>query len=304
MNVMASKCYDVSIIIANYNTANYLDTCLSSVKDSGSPSLSFEIIVIDNASTDGSIDLVRANHPDVVVVSNDRNVGFSAANNQGLRRARGRLILFLNPDTIVPRQALKTMVHFMDSTPAAGATTCRVELPDGRLDDGAHRGFPSPWNALCYFSGVYKLFPRSRLLTGYTLGWMDTAAVHEIDALVGAFMLVRREAGDQAGWWDEDYFFYGEDLDFCFKLKQAGWKIMYVPDVSITHYKGASAGIKRRSARVTTASRDTKLTAMRARFDAMRIFYRKHYVGVYPRHVTWLVLRGIDIKERLDRSRM
>lgn len=290
---------DISVIIANYNTAVYLDECIRSLKQALRNVGSAEIIVVDNGSTDESVEMVGSLHPDVLLLQNDRNIGFSAANNRGVRLSQGRLVLFLNPDTIVPPHTVDTVLSIMNENRSVGAATCRVELPDGRLDDGAHRGFPTPWNALCYFSGASRIFPHSKLLTGYTLGWMDMDRVHEIDALVGAFMLVCREAGDEVGWWDEDYFFYGEDLDFCFKLKQAGWKILYVPHASITHYKGASAGIKKQSAKVTTATRDTKVRATKARFDAMRIFYRKHYVGVYPGLVTRLVLWAIDIKERV-----
>lgn len=297
MTFAADHVPDVSIVIANYNTADYLIECVSSVKESVPPWLEHEVIVIDNGSTDTSVDLLQSSHPDVILITNHQNVGFSVANNQGVLRSRGRTILFLNPDTIVHQETIETILHFIDERPSIGAATCRVEFPDGQLDDGAHRGFPTPWNALCYFSGLHKLFPRRKLFTGYTLGWMNIGSVHEIDALVGAFMLVRREAGEQVGWWDEDYFFYGEDIDFCFKLKQVGWSILFVPDVCVTHYKGASAGIKKRSAEVTTANRDTRVRATRARFDAMRIFYRKHYTGTYPRGVTWLVLRAVDIKE-------
>lgn len=293
---MSTAC-DVSIIIASYNTAHYLATCLRSIKETVPPDLDYEIVVVDNASDDGTVEMLRDTHPDVALITNTSNVGFSAANNQGIRHSRGCLLLFLNPDTVIQPNAISTMVGFFEDTPDVGAGTCRVELPNGQLDDGCHRGFPTPWNALCYFSGVYKLFPRSKLLTGYTLGWKNLDVVHEIDALVGAFMLVRPEAGEQIGWWDEDYFFYGEDLDFCFKLKEAGWKIMFVPKVSITHLKGAASGIKKRSAKLTTADRETKTRATKARFNAMRIFYRKHYVGFYPAFLTWMVLRAIDIKE-------
>lgn len=300
---MSTTC-EVSIIIANYNTAHYLSACLTSIKETAVPGLDYEIIVVDNASSDGSVELVRTTHSDVILITNNRNAGFSAANNQGIGHSRGRLLLFLNPDTIVHPNTIQTMLRFVAERPDVGAATCRVELPNGQLDDGAHRGFPTPWNALCYFSGASKLLPRSKLVTGYVLSWMDMETVHEIDALVGAFMLVRREAGDAVGWWDEDYFFYGEDLDFCFNLKHAGWKIMYVPDVSITHHKGASAGIKKQSAKVTTASKETRVQATRARFEAMRIFYQKHYVNSYPRVLTDLVFRAIDVKERFAVRRL
>jgi GT2 family glycosyltransferase len=196
---------------------------------------------------------------------------------------------------------LEAMVRFMEDTPAAGASTCAVLLPGGELDDGSHRGFPTPWNTFCRFAGLSHLFPHHRFTSGYALGWLDRSTVHEIDALVGAFMLVRREAGDAVGWWDENYFFYGEDLDFCFRLKSAGWKIFFVPSVTITHFKGTSAGIKKQAEKVSTASHETRLRASRARFNAMRIFYRKHYRTRYPRILSWLILSAIDAKEWMAR---
>ncbi|HYM65402.1 MAG TPA: glycosyltransferase family 2 protein, partial [Candidatus Sulfotelmatobacter sp.] len=135
---------------------------------------------------------------------------------------------------------------------------------------------------------------------GYNLGYMDLSKTHVIDALAGAFMIVRRKAGEEVGWWDEDYFFYGEDLDFCFMLKQKGWKVYYVPEVSILHYKGVSGGIKKDSQKITTASKETKKFATKWRFAAMRIFYKKHYEQKYPWIVTRLVYLGIYLKKTLS----
>jgi GT2 family glycosyltransferase len=131
---------------------------------------------------------------------------------------------------------------------------------------------------------------------GYNMAWKDLEKVHTIGALAGAFMLVRREAGEQAGWWDEDYFFYGEDLDFCYMLQQKGWKIFYVPSTKILHYKGVSGGIKGVSKEITTASKETKRKVTIERFKAMKIFYKKHYNDVYNPLLTWVINRGIDIK--------
>ncbi len=188
----------------------------------------------------------------------------------------------------------------MDANKKTGAATCKLVMPNGKIDEASHRGFPTPWNAFCYFVGLTGVFPKLKLFSGYNLGWEDFSKTHEIDALAGAFMLVRRIAGEEVGWWDEDYFFYGEDIEFCYQLKQRDWKICYVPEVSVTHFKGVSSGIKRISKQITTASQETKIKATRQRFAAMRIFYNKHYKEKYPAFVSWLVDKGISAKEHLS----
>ena len=322
---------DLSIIIVSYNTKDFIGNCLASILSSIKGKFDYEIIVVDNASTDGSVQAIqnsipiksgqndplrrsfpprlpsRRNEVDgeagsqassskLKIIENKENVGFSKANNIGIKQAKGRYLLFLNPDTVVYPNTLETMVDFMDAPADAGASTCRVVMPNGELDDASHRGFPTPWNAFAHFLGLSRIFPKSRLFGGYSLGWMDLSKIHEIDACAGAFMIVRRKAGEEVQWWDEDYFFYGEDIDFCYKLKQKKWKIYYVPKVSILHYKGVSGGIKNISKEITTADRETKERATRARFEAMKIFYNKHYIKKYPSIITWLVFCGINIK--------
>ena len=205
-------------------------------------------------------------------------------------------MLFLNPDTVVYKNTIDSMVEFMDEHRDAGAATCFVELPDKKLDDAAHRGFPTPWRAFCHFSNLAKLFPQSRLFAGYSLGWLDLSKTHEIEACAVAFMMVRREAGEEVGWWDENFFWYGDDLDFCYRLKERGWKIYFVPEVSILHYKGVSGGIKEISNHLSNADRETRIQATNARFDAMELFYKKHYIKKYPFFVTSLVLLVIMLK--------
>jgi len=230
------------------------------------------------------------------IIVNKKNEGFSRANNIGVKESSGRYVLFLNSDTVVPEKTVEYMVNFMDSHNDAGAATCFVRMANGQLDDAAHRGFPTPWNALCHFSGLSRIFPQSMFFNGYHLAWKDLKKMHEIDALAGAFMIVRREAGEQVGWWDEDYFFYGEDLDFCYMLKENGWKIYFVPEVEILHLKGASSGIKKESQQISKASLETKRWVTNQRFNAMKTFYKKHYVNKYPYFLTSLVMRAIDLK--------
>lgn len=287
---------DLSIVIVSYNTKELLEKCLDSIKNHEPKKRAYEIIIVDNNSSDGSAEMVRKNFSHVKFVQNEKNVGFSKANNEGVKNSRGKYVLFLNPDTVVREGTLDTVLSFLEEHKEAGAATCKVELPNGRLDDASHRGFPTPWNAFSHFSGLSKAFPKSKLFSGYSLGWMNKDEIHEIDACAGAFMMVRRSAGDDIGWWDEDFFWYGEDLDFCYRLKKNGWKIYYVPNVSILHYKGVSGGIKKGSLHLTSADKETKRRATQARFDAMKIFYKKHYIDIYPGFITWLVEKGIQFK--------
>lgn len=287
---------DLSIIILSYNTKELLRACLRSIYKTAGASLSYEIIVVDNASPDGSADMVRSGFKEVVLIANKENIGYSKGNNVGVKAAKGRFILFLNADTFVYKETLYAMVRFMQETKRAGAATCNITLPNGKLDEASHRGFPTPWRSFAHFSGFSKLFPYSKLFAGYSLGWMDFTKTHEIDACAGAFMIVQRQAGEGIGWWDEDFFWYGDDLDFCFRLKEKGWKIYFVPTVSILHYKGVSGGIKKISKHLTSATKETRIRVTNARFEAMKTFYNKHYKTKYPAFVTLLVLLTIRIK--------
>lgn len=286
----------LSLIIVSYNTKDILQECLTSVFQS-SEDFTKEVIVVDNASHDGSIEMVEKEFPQVTLIQNKENLGFSKANNIGVKQSKGEYVLFLNSDTVVTKNVFAEMVSFMEKHTDAGAATCRVELRNGELDDAAHRGFPTPWNAFCYFFGLTRLFPHIKFFSGYTIGWENMAAIHRIDVLAGAFMIVRRTAGEEVGWWDEDYFWYGEDIDFCFTLKEKKWQIYYVPTVSILHYKGVSGGIKSHSKNLATADSATKKRATKARFEAMKIFYKKHYTNRYPWFVTWFVYKGIAVKQ-------
>lgn len=292
------KKVDLSIIIVSFNTKELTTECIQSIVDNVK-TLNYEIIVVDNDSKDGSVEHIKKLFPTVLLVPSSKNLGFSKANNLGIKSAKGRYVLFLNSDTVVYPGALEHMVDFMDKTPDAGASTCFLKLTNGKLDDAAHRGFPTPWRALTHFSGLSRIFAKSMLFNGYHLGYCEVDKIHKIDVLAGAFMLVRREAGDEAGWWDEDYFFYGEDIDFCYSLAQKGWKVYFVPEVTVLHYKGASGGIKKISSKLTTADQETRKKVTIARFNAMKIFYKKHYRTKYNPFVYWLVMQGIDLKKSL-----
>lgn len=275
---------ELSIIILNYNVGEFLLNCLESIFQNKGKLDRWQIIVVDNASSDGSVEAVKDKYPEVELVANKDNLGFARGNNVGVKHAKAQVILFLNPDTVIVGSAIQKTLEVLLSNPDFGAITCKVELPDGRLDYSCHRGFPTPWNSFAYFGGLAKMFPRSTLFAGYTATYLDINKPHEIDSLTGAFMMVRKIAGDQVSWWDKDYFWNGEDIEFCYSLKEKGWKIYYYPDVKIIHFKGSSSKQEKRKTVILGVS-------------AMRIFYKKHYYKKYPPLFRDLVLGGIKLLE-------
>jgi len=289
---------DLSIIIVNFNTKDLLRDCLNSIKRS-EINYGLEIIVVDNSSQDNSSLMIKKEFKEVTLIENKDNLGFSKANNQGIKRAHGCYILLLNPDTIVSRNTLQVMVDFMKENKKVGAATCKIELTDGSLDQACHRGFPTIWNSFSYFSGLEKLFPKVKPFSGYSLSYLFKNTIHEIDSACGAFLIIRKEAGEEVNWLDEDYFWYGEDLDFCYRLKQKGWQIMFVPQVKIIHYKGAASGIKKHSQKISTADEKIKEKAIRASTEVMRIFFRKHYQNKYPKLIYKITMLGINFLEKI-----
>lgn len=293
---------DVSIIIVNLNTKKFVTECLESIEKSYPREVAegkYEIIISDNGSTDESVVAFREYKKTsriklLIILDNKKNLGFAKGNNVGVKKAKGRFVLFLNPDTVMFPKTIPTLLAFMEAHSDVGATGCQINVPGGGIDEASHRGFPTPWNAFTHFSGLEKAFPHSRIFAGYTRGWENMNTIHEVPSIVGAFMLVKREAGEQIGWWCEDYFFYGEDLDFCYSLWEKGWKIYYIPSVHILHYGGVTIGIKKYSKFTTPADIEKKRFSQRHRFEAMRIFYRRHYMRKYPKLVTYFVFAGIN----------
>lgn len=275
---------ELSIIILNYNVGEFLLNCLESIFQNKGKLDRWQVIVVDNASSDGSVEAVKDKYPEVELVANKDNLGFARGNNVGVEHAKAQVILFLNPDTVIVGSAIQKTLEVLLSNPDFGAITCKVELPDGRLDYSCHRGFPTPWNSFAYFGGLAKMFPRSTFFAGYTATYLDINKPHEIDSLTGAFMMVRKIAGDQVSWWDKDYFWNGEDIEFCYSLKEKGWKIYYYPDVKIIHFKGSSSKHEKRKTVILGVS-------------AMRIFYKKHYYRKYPPLLRDFVLWGIKLLE-------
>lgn len=277
---------DVSIIIVNFNTRQLTLDCLASVYVSQT-SYQYEVIVIDNASHDGSVEAIREVYPDVELIANQNNTGFAVANNQGMEVAKGRYILLLNSDTVIQPNTLHTMIYFMDRHPEMGASGCKVILPDGSLDKACKRGFPTPSASFYYAFGISRLFPDRPKFNQYQLGHLSPDDEYPVDCLVGAFMLVRRETIDQVGGLDETFFMYGEDIDWCYRIKEAGWGIFYYPRTYIVHYKGGSA--RRKPLKITYEFH-----------RAMWVFHCKHYAKNYNLLTNTTVWMGISLKFTLS----
>jgi hypothetical protein len=285
---------DLSIIIVNYKTKDLTLQTLDSVFKAEPPPGKMEVILVDNASNDGTVSAVRNRFPQVKIIVNQKNLGFAGANNQGMRQAKGRFVLLLNSDTIIQKDTLVKMVKFMTDNLQVGLATCRVELFHGGIDPASHRGFPTPWAALTYYLGLEKLFPRSKLFSQYHQGWKDLTKTHEIDSPVGAFFFLRRQALRQVGLLDEAFFMYGEDIDLAYRIKQAGWQVIYTPITKITHLKGASGLKKKEGDKITSKAKEQRIRTTKNFFKAMKIFYKKHYQKKYFFLLRWLVFLGID----------
>jgi hypothetical protein len=305
---------DLGIVIVNYNVIDLLRDCLKSVY--ASTGVSFEVCVVDNASPDGSADMVAREFPQVQLIRNQDNVGYAAANNLGLRffgfrdqgsgiRDQGlgigdqdairdrryaigdtRYALLLNPDTIVPPDAFAKMIQLMDQHPDLGIAGPKLVRSDGSLDLACRRSFPTPEVSFWRMTYLSKIFPRTKLFGRYNVTYLDADQPAEIDAVVGAFMLVRGQAIEQAGLLDEIFWMYGEDLDWAYRIKQQGWKVYYYPSVVVQHVKRASSG-------------QSNAGAAKAKYEfdrAMWLFYRKHYQATTSPLVDRLVRFGIGLK--------
>ncbi|MCX6816306.1 MAG: glycosyltransferase family 2 protein [Candidatus Beckwithbacteria bacterium] len=278
---------DLSIIIVNYKTKDLTLQTLKSVFQAQPPKGKMEVILVDNASDDDTTITARKLFPPIKIIDSQTNIGFAGGNNLGIRQAKGRYVLLLNSDTLIEADTLVKMVEFMDNNPKAGLSTCQVKLLNGELDPASHRGFPTPWAAFTYFLGLEKIFPSSRIFGQYHLGCKNLREVHEIDSPSGAFFMLKKRALDQVGLLDETFFMYGEDIDLAYRLKKAGWQIIYTPITKIIHLKGASG--------ISSSSKSQRLKTTASFFNTMKIFYHKHYQKKYLFLIKWLVFLGIDM---------
>lgn len=291
---------DLGIVITSYNTRDLLRTCLRSVYASQGD-FAFEVCVVDNASPDGSAEMVATEFPQAHLIANAENVGYPSANNQGLeafgfaeapnpKSQIPRFALLLNPDTELPMDALARMLDFMAEHPDAGIVGPKLVLLDGSLDLACRRSFPSPEVAFYRLTGLSRLFPRSRRFGRYNLTYLDPDQAAEVDSVVGAFMLVRAEAIAQVGLMDGQFFMYGEDLDWAYRIKAAGWKVYYNSAVTVLHVKRAST---RQNPR-----------AQGEFYRAMDIFYRKHYAAKTPWWLHALIASTISLLQGAEQLRL
>ncbi len=270
---------DLSIIIVSYNTRDLLRDCLHTVYASQGD-FSYEVIVVDNCSTDASAEMVRQEFPQVKLVASEINGGYAYANNLGLREAQGKHLLLLNPDTVLPPTALRDMLAFMNEHPDAGVVGPKLVLADGNLDLACRRSFPTLDVAFYRLAGLAKRYPSSPRYNRYNLGYLDSDQLAEVDSVVGAFMWIRREALDQAGLLDERFFAYAEDVDLCYRIKvEHGWRVYYNPAVVVTHYKGQAS--RQRTGVMTIQF-----------YRAMWLFHKKHYAQRTLFLLNWVVAAG------------
>ena len=252
----------LSVIIVNYKVKHYLEQCLRSVAEA-SRGIAVEVIVVDNASGDGSVEYLRERFPDVTIIASEENLGFARANNLAIRNSHGQYVLLLNPDTIVAEETFRDFISFMDSTPDAGGCGAYMLHTDGSFAPESRRGLPTPFVAFCKMSGLASLFPKSRTFGRYYMRYLNENEVNRIEIMSGAFMFLRRDALDKAGLLDEDFFMYGEDIDLSYRILKAGYNNYFLPS-RILHYKGEST-VKSSYRYVHTFYR------------AMELFFNKHY---------------------------
>lgn len=286
---------DLAIIVVSHNTSELLENCIKSILSSEKPKGGLEIIVIDNNSTDGTRQVVSKKYPQIKLITNKRNVGFAAANNQGVKISNSKYYLFLNSDTELKKYSLVKPLKYLKTHPKVGAVSVKLYLRDGNVDIDNHRGLPTPWSAFCKFSGLSKLFPNTLFFNSYHLGLKNLNKIHQIQVTAGSFLMISSSLFKKIGMWDEDYFFYGEDIDLSYRINQAGYKIIYYPKVNALHLKGASSGLRKETIEVAKPIKATRAKVAKASVEAWRIFYKKHYQNKYPSLITWLVMSGIAL---------
>ncbi|MCO6494689.1 MAG: glycosyltransferase [Bacteroidetes bacterium] len=254
---------DLSVIIVSYNVRRFLEQAILSIQKSIGD-IEIEIIVVDNASSDDSSNIVREKYPQVKLIENKDNQGFSKANNQGIKISTGKYILLLNPDTVLAEDTLKKCYDFMENTPDCGALGVRMIDGSGTFLPESKRGLPTPKVSFYKIFGLASLFPKSKKFGAYHLKYLNEFETHPIDVLSGAFMFMRKEALDKSGLLDETFFMYGEDIDLSYRITLAGYKNYYFPETSIIHYKGES-------------TKKNSLHYVRVFYQAMIIFAEKHF---------------------------
>jgi len=272
----------ISIIIVNYNAGGLLKECIDSIYKE-SITTPFDVWVVDNDSQDISIEMIKQSYPQVNIMENKENVGFAKANNQAIAKCTGDYILILNPDTLILQNVLEKVVNFMGENPTVGICGCKVLNEDRTLQLACRRSIPTPGVAFFRLTGLSKLFPNSKIMAKYNLTYLGPDRPHEVDAVSGAFLMIRRKVVDNIGKLDERFFIYGEELDWCLRAKKAGWKVMYYPNAEIIHYKGECS----------------KSNSRKATFEfyrSMYLFHKKHFAENYNPVINIIIYTGIFLK--------
>ena len=269
---------DLSIIVLTHGNPDKVLVTLDSVYKS-KINFSYELICIDSGSTDNTPDIVAKEFSQAILIRST-NQGFAAGNNRGIKIAKGRYVLLLNPDTKLEPNTLETIYELMEARKEVGAVTCKLIKGDGKMDLACRRSFPNFWGVFSRFLHLSFLFPKSKVFAKYNLTYLPEDQETYVDAISGAFFFTRREVIDRVGLLDEAFFMYNEDFDWCYRIKEAGWKILYYPKVICYHYKGAS-------------TRKAPFRNLYAFADSIWIWYKKHYAKKYPFFINWAVYLGV-----------
>lgn len=280
------KTLDLSIVIVNYNVSNFLEQCLNSVY-AALKTIPAEVFVVDNNSVDGSQEMLQQKFPQVELIANTENVGFSKANNQAIAISRGRYVLLLNPDTVVQEDTFESCLRYMNQHPDTGALGVRMLDGRGRFLPESKRGLPTPAVSFYKIFGLSKLFPKSKFFNRYSLGYLDELQNHEVDVLCGAFMFMRAEALEKVGLLDEAFFMYGEDIDLSYRIQLGGYKVVYFAETKIIHYKGES-------------TKKGSLNYVFVFYNAMIIFAQKHFSKRYAKLFSITIHLAIYLRASLS----
>jgi GT2 family glycosyltransferase len=291
--------FDLTIIIVSFNTSELLKNCLISLtKASGKDQ--YRVIVVDNGSYDDSVKVAKKyimGNLEGEVIETGKNLGFSKGNNKARSKTDTKYVLFLNSDTEVNEDTISECINYMEKHKDVGATTCKILLPNGKLDKDTRRTFPTPWVSITHL--VFKLdrlFPKSELFSKYWYGYKSENEIHEVDVIQGAFLLTKKDILDKVGWFDEDYFLDGEDIDLCWKIKSDGWKIMYYPKVTIKHIKKAS--------KKKPQNKSERKKFVSSGVESMELFYRKRLWDKYPLVLNVIIIICVRIVKYLRLAKL
>ncbi len=272
----------LSIIIVNYNVRDFLMHALESIQRAV-VNIPHEIFIVDNASVDGSVEMVKNRFPDLNLIENQINRGFAAANNQAMKASSGEFIVLINPDTVVQEDTFSRLIEFMEKNPDAGAATCKILNPDGSFSVDSRHSIPTPMTAFWKQIGFSRLFPKSKIFARYNLTYLDENEIYPVDAISGSFMFIRRATFEKVGYLDENYFMYCEDVDYCYRITRSGWKVYYAPVSDIIHYKGES-------------TKKNNLDYVLNFNKSLYLFYKKHFHQKYFFFFAWFILLGIFLR--------